>query len=815
MDLQQHVQKLRKGKIISIICAGRLVIFCCLCTMAFAVRAQTSGFPGILNSLQQHRQQALQEKVFLHLDRPLYVSGETMWFKLYNVDGTLHRPLSMSKVAYVEVLDEQQQPILQGKIALKEGMGQGSFVLPFTLNSGHYTVRAYTNWMKNFGPDFYFEQPVTILNTYKKLDLKPEAEAASYSLQFFPEGGNLVHGLPIKVAFKMADAQTGRGITATGEIRDGAGKVVTTFQPANFGIGHLTFTPDQAETYTAVLKTDSVQVHTQQLPKVYEQGYVLQLQEKGPNELTLRVQSTGQQAEQVHLLGHARQMVSVAATEIISEGEAVFTVSKDSLADGITHFTLFNSKNQPVCERLYFKRPTQKLAIETTVAKGTYSQREQVDLNLLTQTQQGAAVPANLSLAVYRLDESQAAPATDISAYLWLTSELKGHIENPAYYLSHTDASATEALDNLLLTHGWSRFKWEEIQHSQPATYAHVPEYNGHLIRGKLTHAVSGAPAPGITAFLASPSRHIRFYNAVSGPTGEFQLEVKDFLGPREIVLQTDFSKDSTFHFEVFNPFSEKHAARTLPVFDVPEEWHHTIALRHRDAEAQQLYFRQFRQRFAPAGVDSIAMYGVPDQQYLLDDYTRFKVMEEVMREYVSGVMVRKRRGRFHFLLVNKPYKTYFKNDPMVLLDGVPVFDIDKIMAFDPLKIKRLDVTTATFLHGPFLYDGLVSYATYQGDLAGFPLDQHALLLEYEGLQQEREFYAPAYATEEQQQSRLPDFRNLLHWSPEIVTKADGKSKVSFFTSDSAGRYLVVVQGISRNGLFGSKALTFEVKQPL
>ncbi|TXK48605.1 hypothetical protein FVR03_07865 [Pontibacter qinzhouensis] len=793
----------------------KLTLLCCLWAVAVSAAAQSGGLASLLTSFKQYRQQALQEKIFLHLDRPFYTAGETMWFKLYQVDATLHRPHHMSKVAYVEVLNEKQQPVLQGKIHVAEGMGKGSFVLPLTLDAGQYVVRAYTNWMKNFSPDFYFEQQVTILNTYKKLDLKSEPEAPAYSLQFFPEGGNLVHGLESKVAFKVTDAKSGKGQAATGEIRNRAGQVVQTFQPANKGIGYFTFTPDRTEKYTAVITIADQQVLTQQLPMVHEQGYVLQVQQTAPQNLNVSIRSTGQQAEQVYLLGHARQMVSVAATGTLVQGKTHFSISTDSLAEGITHFTLFSSKNQPVCERLYFKRPTQKLDIETVVAKDAFSQREQVELQLQTRSEAGNMIPANLSLAVYRLHEGQAAPVADISSYLWLTSELAGEVEDPGYYLHQPEATADAGLDNLMLTHGWSRFKWEEILENEPFSHTYTPEYDGHLIRGRLTHAVSGRAAPGITTFLASPSKYIRLYTSESDSNGEVQFEVKNFLGSKEIVLQTDFRKDSTYHVEVFNSFSEKYAARPLPAFYVPEPWQPALALRHREVEAQQLYFGAYRNLFRAAGADSIAFYGQPDQQYYLDDYTRFKVMEEVMREYVSGVMVRKRRGSFHYLVVNKPYKTYFKNDPLVLLDGVPVFDIDKIMAFDPLAIKRLDVITGTFLQGKNLHEGVVSYATYKGDLAGFPLDTRALLLEYEGLQREREFYAPTYITPEQKQSRLPDFRNLLYWNPEIETKADGKAQVSYFTSDSAGSYVVVVQGITSNGLFGSKTIRFEVKQPL
>jgi hypothetical protein len=116
---------------------------------------------------------------------------------------------------------------------------------------------------------------------------------------------------------------------------------------------------------------------------------------------------------------------------------------------------------------------------------------------------------------------------------------------------------------------------------------------------------------------------------------------------------------------------------------------------------------------------------------------------------------------------------------------------------------------------GPQVYDGLVSYRTYKGDLGGYPLSAHALLEEYETLQVPREFYAPRYDTEAQQRSRLPDLRNLLYWNPTVNLAANKPQALDFFTSDQAGRYLVVTQGLTPDGQLGSTSFSFEVKPAL
>ncbi|MBC5994660.1 hypothetical protein [Pontibacter cellulosilyticus] len=787
----------------------RAVLCFILCTASIgSTLAQSSVFESINQDFSLHRNKALQEKLFLHIDRPAYACGETIWFKVYNLDGTLHKPLGISKVAYVEVLDVSQSPVLQAKVALKEGTGSGSFVLPVTLSSGNYTVRAYTNWMKNFSPELFFEQPITIINTFQKLTASPAPEAPAYAVQFFPEGGNMVAGVANKVAFKAVDQDTGKGIDFTGELFDQQGIKIATFKPHKFGLGNLIFTPAKGAKYTARLKLPNNQIIEKSLPDVYERGYTLHLEDTGTDRLKLIVNQVGQQEEQVYLLGHTRQMVAIAEAATVNNGSASFLVDKRALAEGITHFTVFNSQKKPVCERLYFKLPAQEFQLDVEADKQVYNTREKVMLNLTTKD---SAAPANLSLAVYKMDSLQGAAANTIQSYLWLTSDLKGTIENAGYYFSE-GRSDFEAMDNLMLTHGWSRFKWEEILNKETAKYKFLPEYNGHLITGKVTDKTTGAPASGIVTFLASPGKHIRFYNSESNAEGLVRYEVKDFYGDRDVVVQSEFSKDSTYHFEVFNPFSDKYTSRKLPDFYLSETLKQDITSRHVQAQVQHAYFSSYNNRFRSAGVDSTAIYGQASEKYLLDDYKRFKVMEEVMREYVPGVQVRKRNGSFHFMVFDRPYKSIFQENPMVLLDGIPVFDIDKIMAFDPLKVKELGVVTSRFFNGPMVYKGVVSYTTYSGDLAGFELHPNTLMQAYEGLQQQREFYAPSYETEEQKQSRLADFRNLLYWSPEIKTTATGRDKLEFYTSDLLGKYLIVIQGISANGVACYKSLTLDVK---
>ncbi len=141
------------------------------------------------NSLRNTNNNSHQEKMYVHTDKNFYLAGELLWFKIYNVDGAQYQPADLSKIAYVEILDKDNKPVMQAKIALSNGKGNGSFYLPVSVNSGNYKLRAYTNWMKNFTAASYFEKPLTIVNTLKTL-ATPAVEhdnSNNTTLHFFPE----------------------------------------------------------------------------------------------------------------------------------------------------------------------------------------------------------------------------------------------------------------------------------------------------------------------------------------------------------------------------------------------------------------------------------------------------------------------------------------------------------------------------------------------------------------------------------------------------------------------------------------------------
>ncbi len=534
---------------------ARILVVVIATISAISVSAQKNNLDVISQQFSDYRSKNLQEKIFTHLDRNFYVAGENMWFKLYCVDAYLHRPLDVSKVAYLEILDHDNKAIAQTKVSLQDGTGNGQIFLPVSLTAGNYLVRVYTAWMKNFSPDFYSQQIITIVNTVRKTEvvknIKPQ-----YEIQLFPEGGHLVDGLVSTVAFRIVD-ETGKGKNINGAIVNQHNDTIAKLHPLKFGIGKFAITPSAVESYRAVISDRTVSV-TSKFPSVEKTGYVLNVTDTTGDQLKVKVRSKGidETHNTIYLFAHTRQVVKIAEMKFLANGSSTFLVPKNKLGEGISHLTLFNDANQPIAERLYFKRPETKLSLSVQSEEAAYASRKKIKLSVKVATPSFQS--GNFSMSVFKEDGLNQFAPLDIQQYEFLISDLRGTIESPDYYFSN-DASVDQATDNLMLTHGWSRFKWNDLLSNKNTPLPFMPEYRGHIITGEVVDISSGLPVPGIKTFLSSPGKNVHLNGSVSDANGKIQFEMRDFYDRKKILIQPDLSRDSISFFFVSSTLPHLH----------------------------------------------------------------------------------------------------------------------------------------------------------------------------------------------------------------------------------------------------------------
>ncbi len=335
------------------------------------------------------------------------------------------------------------------------------------------------------------------------------------------------------------------------------------------------------------------------------------------------------------------------------------------------------------------------------------------------------------------------------------------------------------------------------------------------MISGKVINKNTGQPAANVPVFLSFPGKQFQALNAVSDNNGRVQFNPQSFTGISDVVIKTA-DNDSLYRVEIDNPFSNKPAAKNIAAFTLPVNVKNDLTNRHIAMQVENTYNLQAKKKYTSLieSIDTTAFYGLPSFSFYLDAYTRFNTMEEVLREFVTDVRVRKKGDNFTIRVLDRPTVTFYNDNPLVLIDGVPVLNMNKVMEIMPTAVKKVDVLSRRFYAGASVYDGIISYRTYNGDLGGYTLDPNSVVLKFDGLQQQREFYQPTYETNAKKDSRRPDLRNVLYWNPSVKTTANGEFNTSFYTSDFAGKYAVVIQGITKDGKSGSNLLMIEVKQP-
>jgi hypothetical protein len=774
----------------------------------YSLNAQQTGVDSLEKQFHDYQRSAPQEKIFVHTDKTFYLTGETIWFKIYLVDASFHKPTDISHIGYVEILDADHRAVLQTRISIKSGLGKGYMNVPGSIHSGHYILRAYTAWMKNFSPDFYFEQMITIENALVR-EAAPMANKQPSSIQFFPEGGSLLNGFSSRIAFKAVDSN-GMGVQCKGFVMNQKKDTVAFFESIHLGMGSFLFKPMVKENYYAVVFLDGRYVQVK-LPDPQDQGVCMNVSVDESDRIKVRVRATDAfENTDIFCFAQTRQVVKDVQSGKLINGEFDFTISRNHLSSGISTITIFDAQRRPVCERLVFKKPEDTLMIRAGTDQDSYEKRKPVQVDLLTESSQ-QHVSANLSMSVFKLDDLQPLPDQDILSYLYLRSDLKGNIECPEYYFASGDKKVDQAMDVLLLTQGWRRFQWEDIIQKKKPFFEFTPELEGPVINGRLIHSKTNEVVVGQDVIFSVPGIDDAFSITTSDDQGMVRFAFPDIHKNYVAVIQPAFNSDSNARLEMGSIWAENFSSLLLPSWHAAKTMHKELLDRSVDNQIENTYAVEKKNRYLASLMDSSSFYGRADKIYFLDNYTRYQTMEEVMREYVIDVRVRKENSKYIFRVKNSLTALYFEGLPLLLLDGIPINDATKIIELDPLKIKKIEVVAHPYYFGSSVLSGIINVKSYSNDLSASRIDPRAVVLEYGGIQESRMFYSPSHQTTAERQSRLPDFRNVLDWSPEILTDRNGKSQVRFFTSDVKGRFAVVIQGIDFNGHPGKSIIHLNV----
>ena len=432
-----------------------------------------------------------QEKLHVSTDKDSYIAGDTIWLRAHCADAATHRPVAASRYVYVaasryvyvELRDDRGSLVRRIKLLSRDSVYSGYLPTQSLERFGDYSLTAYTLYMRNQGPDYFFKKPLTIWpyqesrRTQRNTSVR---KVSDFDVSFFPEGGYLIDGYACCVAFK-ALGDDGGSVEITGVVKNDRDETVDTLRTLHGGMGCLRFTAHTGERYYAECTMAGGKTERFELPASNNLACVLRVLQT-ERDFTVMVQSGRPLPKGLRLLVHCRGNLCYFREWNDDLPSLIF--ERDKLPGGVLQILLLDKAGNALSERLVFNRGEELATIDMQV-RGSLKQRTKVTLAVTATDPDGGPAAGDFSIAVTDRAAVPAATSGSIYSTLLLTSELRGTIETPDWYFEGRDAARVAALDALLLTQGWRRYDVPAAVRGEYATPAYPLEV-GQEIAGRI-----------------------------------------------------------------------------------------------------------------------------------------------------------------------------------------------------------------------------------------------------------------------------------------------------------------------------------------
>lgn len=661
-------------------------------------------------------------------------------------------------------------------------------------------------------------------------------------LQFFPESGEMVHGLPAHLGFKALDS-IGKGKQVSGEIINRNGEVLATFQSNALGMGTVRLAiADSSEQYMARISLPTLQGTEKRmfpLPRAVAKGNTISVLKAG-DRIHFRVASNYLTDDTLYVHASCRGAVYYEIRGRLKNGVYEYGMPASNLPEGIIAFTVMKDTLTPVAERLFFNERTDtRLDISVGNKNSSYTQREEARLDIFIKDKDGKAADANLSVLVLNNDQFNKSLDTrqNILSYLLLSSDLAGAVENPAYYFGD-DPARYAARDALLLTQGWRKYNYTRDE----GKIRFQPEP---------TLVVSGTVTGGL--FTSRQKKGILLTMMTFGKPPFIDTQLTDSVGRFMFPINDLYQQTSNILIQSSNKTgAKKDYTITLdPVYVPPVEFNHARSVESPDSvvleyakksisnkkQLDDYIIRTEGQTLETVVVNAYAI--TPERKKVVDRYGLPKTV-------IGGDDIRKKEAKWSYglysvLLFNYPDKIRINRTrdgtlyaqclnsemTLVVIDGIPVspWDYGLIPYIPPSEVKSVELIEYA-RHFSSLYceifpmsclaappsGNVVAIYTYakQG-IFGANRAPGIMKAAIPVFATPREFYAPKHADLKPADWEKPDLRSLVHWAPQVKTDSTGHAIVSFYNSDLTGNTQVVVEAISADGKIGYKRVSFDV----
>ena len=750
------------------------------------LNANDANVTDVVGNIRKYFQEVQQERVYMHFDNTSYYKGDSIWFKAYVVGERSLDDTDLSKILYVELVNPQGVLVETQKLAIEGGQSDGCFALRDTINAGYYEVRAYTSWMLNFckgdkhanpffnlvevknwfgdrlqqylynnagiysrvfpvydaQPDGNYQYKTMAQPPKTTSDLVAHDKKDELVIRFYPEGGNLVDGIPTRVAFEASN-EFGKKINLIGDLY--CGNEHKRVQTDYAGRGCFEITPCSGKSISFKAKYNGKD-YSFELPKIQKRGYVLNVHNLNDSvRLSVR-RNSETEGMAIGLAGYSRGSLLYGSNIDLSVDTLwTETVSNKDLKTGVNIFTLFTSDGSPMAQRLVFVdnhqidtlfltteaisknlQPYQKININFTLSSSSPKGEAEAGASTLTSSPKAKANEgATFSLSIADAEHTeQSLRNGNILTELLLSSEIKGFVPNPQYYFESNDPKHRKALDELLMVQGWTRYDWDEIAGKR----AFIPRYNiekGLTFSGQVLKCIEHDMAEynmqnikkplWVNFEVATPKDGNIGVDVMTDSMGYFKIDVPLFTGNTRafLYLNRDSRKELGDRSGLLG-----HVAKVGAYRDTTLEATHFIRPMNVFPPLGRPYdyyeIQQYQDELDNAFITDGIMYDRLSQSYVIGDIVKkgrrrwtsfdiekptFAIDVNEMTSYLSNVLGYIENFSYKDYNINAPHGRLFMS--LLGLSGSPSVYVDAIEMYDA---KRKNVFTDNSIRYVFSY---------------------------------------------------------------------------------------------------------------
>lgn len=682
-------------------------------------------------------------------------------------------------------------------------------------------------------------EPITKGNITTSLSINEKETAnASFDLkqlinttdfQFFPEGGELVAGIPNQVAFKAVKA-SGLGADVKGSIIDDQNNEITAFNSSFAGMGSFFITPEAGRIYKAKATFKDGSTSIFELPKASTSGISLQVINSNTEFVNLKILANAPYFEAnkdktFFVVAQNSNVVYYAAKAPLKNQVIITKIPKSNFPSGIVQLTLFDENSKPLSERLVFIIHPNTLNLTVKSDLPAYKPRQKVKISLDAKS---ANLPAVGDFSVSVTDE-QKVPVdenseTTIMSSLLLTSDLKGYVEKPNYYFIKTDDKKLADLDKLMLTQGYRRFSYKAILAGEYPLINILPE-QGMNITGTLRDR-TGMPIRKGAMRLMVTGKPISA-ETVTTNMGVFNFQNLNIPDSSQVVISAKYNANSANMMIMLDGIPAPAASKNPNIADEVPNIDTALAAYLNNSQKQYRYLRTLKTveiKGAPIKKPSHSDHPTlsslsPNPDHLLSG-DRFSsgctLLLQCLKTMATGLTFDNEN-----FYVSRDFNSGSRTPVQVFINGNPVDarDINGVNAAEVESVEiflKDDLGTVDRLYGT---RGVMVINTKKAPV-GKKISKQELMdmlpktniITYSppGYAKEREFYAPKYLPGAPITSN--DLRTTIYWNPKVITDDKGIFNFEFFNADGRGTYRVVIEGLDKNGNLGRAVYHYTVK---